>query len=58
LGSKLFTAANQPKEFYEIPNADRNDTFFVGGEECFSRIDHFVASISDPSSHQSAATNP
>jgi hypothetical protein len=42
LGRKLFNAANEPKEFYEIPGADHNDTFFVGGEEYFSRIDRFV----------------
>lgn len=45
LGRKLFTAANEPKDFYEIPNADHNDTFFIGGDEYFSRIDRFVASI-------------
>ena len=42
LGRKLFNAANEPKEFYEIPGADHNDTFFVGGEEYFNRIDRFV----------------
>ena len=46
LGKKLFDAANDPKDFYEIPNADHNDTFFMGGDEYFSRIDRFVASIS------------
>jgi uncharacterized protein len=44
MGRKLFEAASGPKEFYEIPQADHNDTFFVGGEEYFSRIDRFVAS--------------
>ncbi|MDP2886221.1 MAG: alpha/beta hydrolase [Ignavibacteria bacterium] len=42
LGRKLFNAANEPKEFYEIPGADHNDTFFVGGDEYFNRIDQFV----------------
>jgi fermentation-respiration switch protein FrsA (DUF1100 family) len=44
LGRKLFNAANEPKDFYEIPNADHNDTFFMGGDDYFARIDHFVAS--------------
>jgi hypothetical protein len=43
LGRKLFDAANEPKEFYEIPAADHNDTFFVGGDEYVSRIQKFVA---------------
>jgi fermentation-respiration switch protein FrsA (DUF1100 family) len=45
LGRKLFNAANEPKSFYEIPNADHNDTFFMGGDAYFSHIDCFVASI-------------
>lgn len=43
-GRQLFQAANDPKDFYEIPGADHNDTFFVGGEEYFDRIDRFVTS--------------
>jgi fermentation-respiration switch protein FrsA (DUF1100 family) len=42
LGRRLFIAANEPKEFYEISGAGHNDTFFVGGEEYFNRIDQFV----------------
>jgi uncharacterized protein len=49
MGRSLFDAANEPKELYEIPTADHNDTFFVGGEEYFERVDHFVNYIS----HQS-----
>jgi fermentation-respiration switch protein FrsA (DUF1100 family) len=45
LGRKLYNAANEPKEFYEIPDADHNDTFFVGGDEYFHRIDQFVSKI-------------
>lgn len=45
LGRRLFQAANEPKEYYEIPAADHNDTFFIGGEEYFDRIDRFVASV-------------
>lgn len=42
LGRQLFAATNDPKEFYEIAGAGHNDTFFVGGEEYFDRIDQFV----------------
>lgn len=45
LGRRLFAAANYPKEFYEIPGAGHNDTFFVGGEEYFDRIDRFASTI-------------
>jgi uncharacterized protein len=45
LGRKLFNAANEPKDFYEIPNADHNDTFFIGGDDYFARVDRFAASI-------------
>lgn len=42
LGRRLFAAANEPKEFYEIPGARHNDTFFVGGDEYFNRVDRFI----------------
>ncbi len=45
LGEKLFFAANEPKEFYVIKNADHNDTYFVGGSEYFDRIYKFVSNI-------------
>ena len=45
LGRKLFNAANEPKNFYEIPNADHNDTFFMGGDDYFARVDRFAESI-------------
>lgn len=43
LGRRLYQAANEPKEFYEIAGADHNDTFFVGGDEYYQRVDEFVA---------------
>ena len=49
-GRQLFQAANEPKEFYEISGADHDDTFFVGGEEYFDRIDRFVVSALPASS--------
>lgn len=45
LGRRLFAAANDPKEFYEIPVARHNDTFFVGGEEYFDRITLFAERV-------------
>lgn len=42
LGRRLYGAAQDPKEFYEIPGADHNDPFFVGGAEYLDRIIHFV----------------
>jgi fermentation-respiration switch protein FrsA (DUF1100 family) len=45
LGRQLFGAANDPKEYYEIAAARHNDTFFVGGEEYFDRIDRFASTV-------------
>jgi fermentation-respiration switch protein FrsA (DUF1100 family) len=38
LGRRLFQAAPQPKSFYEIPGADHNDTYLIGGEAYFQMI--------------------
>jgi fermentation-respiration switch protein FrsA (DUF1100 family) len=38
LGRRLFQAAPEPKTFYEIPGADHNDTYLVGGKAYFQRI--------------------
>lgn len=43
LGRELFTAANEPKEFYEIPGADHNDTYIVGGSAYFRRVRDFIS---------------
>jgi fermentation-respiration switch protein FrsA (DUF1100 family) len=48
LGRRLFSAAQEPKEFYEIPGANHNDTFFVGGAAYFDRIIHFVLTALPP----------
>ena len=42
LGRQLFEAANEPKEFYEIQNADHNDTFVVGGKSYFEKLFEFI----------------
>jgi uncharacterized protein len=38
LGRRLFQAAPEPKAFYEIPGADHNDTYLVGGEAYFEKL--------------------
>ena len=42
LGKKLFERANEPKFFWEIPGADHNDTYIVGGEAYFQRLNEFI----------------
>ncbi len=42
LGKKLYEAANDPKEFYEIPEAGHNDIFWIGGNEYIQRIRSFA----------------
>lgn len=43
LGRRLYAAANSPKSFHEIPDADHNDTYIVGGTAYFSRIADFLS---------------
>ena len=47
LGRRLFEAAPEPKEWYEIKEADHNDTYVVGGPAYFQKlrkkIDHWTA---------------
>ncbi|MBM4159849.1 MAG: alpha/beta hydrolase [Ignavibacteria bacterium] len=45
LGRELVHAANEPKQFCEIPNADHNDTFFAGGDHYYETITRFVRGI-------------
>jgi hypothetical protein len=52
LGKELFAAANEPKEFYEIPAADHNDTYAVGGPAYFQHIRKFVLSNLFPQKRQ------
>jgi fermentation-respiration switch protein FrsA (DUF1100 family) len=51
LGKELFAAANEPKEFYEISNADHNDTYFVGGARYFNCVRDFVLNNISSRSH-------
>ncbi|MBI4382990.1 MAG: alpha/beta hydrolase [Nitrospinae bacterium] len=43
LGRKLYDAANEPKEFYDIRGAGHNDTYIAGGEAYFATLDRFIA---------------
>ena len=45
LGRKLFEAAPNPKEFVVLPGAGHNDTYFVGGQDYFKKIDSFFGSL-------------
>ena len=45
LGRELFSAAAEPKTFYDIEGAGHNDTFLVGGAGYFNSIDKFIKSI-------------
>jgi len=42
LGRQLFEAANEPKEIYEIKNADHNDMFMVGGKSYLEKLFEFI----------------
>jgi len=42
MARRLFEKARSPKEFYEIPGADHNDTYLVGGHEYFAVWQKFL----------------
>jgi fermentation-respiration switch protein FrsA (DUF1100 family) len=44
LGRRLFEAASEPKEFYEVPSAPHNETYLVGGEAYLGALRRFVRS--------------
>lgn len=45
LGRKLYSAAAEPKEFYDIEGAGHNDAYGVGGPEYFSALHQFITNI-------------
>jgi len=45
LGRAVFSAAAEPKEFYEIKGAGHNDTIYVGGTLYFETIDRFITKV-------------
>ena len=48
LGRRLFAAAPGPKSFVTLAGAGHNDTYLVGGESYFQRIDSFLDSLPRP----------
>lgn len=42
LGRRLFEAAPEPKQFYEVKGANHNDTWIVGGKDYFEALRAFV----------------
>jgi fermentation-respiration switch protein FrsA (DUF1100 family) len=44
LGYKLYEAASDPKEFYEVTNSDHNSTYISGGNAYFETLRRFVES--------------
>ncbi|MFQ6015976.1 MAG: alpha/beta hydrolase [Anaerolineae bacterium] len=44
-GQRLFQAANEPKQFYQIAEANHNDTYIVGGRAYFERMAKFLEQI-------------
>jgi len=42
LGQELYSAAQEPKDFYSIKGAGHNDTYIVGGEAYVQRLDRFI----------------
>jgi len=43
LGRKLYDAAAQPKEFYDIEGAGHNDTTHVGGAPYYAKLQSFIS---------------
>ena len=48
-GRRLFEAASEPKQFYEVPGASHNDTYLVGGEAYIEVLRRFVRSCAQAS---------
>lgn len=48
LGRRLFEAAAEPKEFWEIPEAAHNDTFHAAGEKVHGKIREFLFRVLPP----------
>ena len=46
-GRRLFEAATEPKQFYEIPGASHNNTYLVGGQPYLEVLRRFVRSCAE-----------
>ena len=42
LGRELYEATNAPKEFITLAGAGHNDTYFVGGQDYFTKFKEFI----------------
>lgn len=49
LGRRLYEAAPEPKEFYEVMGAPHNSTYIVGGKPYFDALRSFIESCAPPS---------
>jgi fermentation-respiration switch protein FrsA (DUF1100 family) len=45
LGRELYEAAPNPKEFVVLPGAGHNDTYFIGGQNYFNKIEDFFSKL-------------
>ena len=45
LGRKLFEAAAEPKEFYEVRGAPHNSTYLIGGKQYFEALRRFIETL-------------
>ena len=43
LGRRLYAAAPEPKQFYEVVGTGHNETWLVGGEAYFRSLSNFLA---------------
>jgi fermentation-respiration switch protein FrsA (DUF1100 family) len=46
LGRRLYEAAPQPKEFYEVKGSPHNSTYVVGGKPYFEELRSFCKMVS------------
>jgi uncharacterized protein len=49
LGRRLFEAAPEPKQFYEVTGAPHNETYIVGGKAYFQALKAFIESCNPAS---------
>ena len=52
LGRRLFEAATEPKEFYEVPNARHNETYAVGGAGYILKLKEFLGVCTEVNNHK------
>jgi hypothetical protein len=45
LGRELFSAAADPKIFYDIQGAGHNDTFLIGGADYLNALGQFIKNV-------------